>query len=181
MSTPDAYSHRLDSMSRLPEWRGFFPPNQSRSASGSTASASSNPRSASPALSVASALTSVSSSASASNSLAAAGFSPPEGGLGTAASGRKEPMKKKRLWNLDRLNICQFAEDNPGVKQEDIAAKFGVERSTVSKILKQKARWLHISPEEKVLVAKLRYGSSCLLISFSLRSCPHETIQVPFP
>lgn len=43
------------------------------------------------------------------------------------------------------------------MKQEDIAAHFGVERSTVSKILKQKARWLSVDSDEKVLVAKLRY------------------------
>ncbi|KAI0755271.1 hypothetical protein C8Q80DRAFT_422513 [Daedaleopsis nitida] len=133
------------------EWRVFYPPG-SRSASGSAASASSNPRSASPALSVASALTSVSSSAS----------MPPcppcqEGFPSTTALLRKEPTRKKRLWNIDRYNICKYAELHPGTKQEDIAARYGVERSTVSKILKQKARWLHVSPEETVLVAKLRY------------------------
>ncbi|RPD62767.1 CenpB-DNA-bind-domain-containing protein [Lentinus tigrinus ALCF2SS1-6] len=151
MSTPDAYHHRMDSISRVPEWRGFFPPQSSRSASGSTTSgtsANSNPRSASPALSVASALTSV-SSASAPNSLAATSFV-------VQGAPRREPTKKKRLWNTDRRDICKYAEANPGVKQEDIAAHFGVERSTVSKILKQKARWLSVDSDEKVLVAKLR-------------------------
>lgn len=127
----------------------YYPP-ASRSASGSAGSASSNPRSASPALSVASVLT-VSSSASVPVPACQEGFPSSTHLL------RKEVTKKKRLWNIDRFNICQYAQTHPGTKQEDIAAHFGVERSTVSKILKQKARWLHVSPEEKVLVAKLRY------------------------
>ena len=72
----------------------------------------------------------------------AAGFSTPESsGPPVSMPGRKEPMKKRRLYNTDRRLICIYAEDNPGVKQEDIAARFGVERSTVSKILKQRDRW----------------------------------------
>ncbi|KAI0373755.1 CenpB-DNA-bind-domain-containing protein [Pilatotrama ljubarskyi] len=107
---------------------------QSRSTSGSATSATSNPRSASPALSVASVLTSVSSS----------------------ASTKKEPSKKKRLYNTDRREICMYARDHPGTKQEDIAHRFGVERSTVSKILKQRHRWLAVSLDEDVQIAKLR-------------------------
>ncbi|RDX50295.1 CenpB-DNA-bind-domain-containing protein [Lentinus brumalis] len=155
MSTPDAYQHRLESISPASEWR-IFPAHSSRSTSGSTASgasASSNPRSASPALSVASAITSVSSSASAPNSLVSL---PTTSFVAQGTPGRKEPSKKKRLWNTDRRDICRYAEANPGVKQEDIAVHFGVERSTVSKILKHKARWLSVSSDEKVLVAKLR-------------------------
>lgn len=150
ISSADAYNEGRDGQAR-PEWRAFSQ-NQSRSASGSAASASSNPRSASPALSVASALTSVSS---ASNSHLFTGESPV----------RKLPVlmqrrdRKKRLYNIDRYRICMHAQNHPGMKQEDIAAQFGVERSTVSKILKQKARWLSVSPTEKVLVAKLRYPS----------------------
>lgn len=36
--------------------------------------------------------------------------------------------------------MCLLAEQNPNIRQEDIAAKFKVERSTVSKVLK-------VSPE----------------------------------
>ncbi|CDO68264.1 hypothetical protein BN946_scf184842.g27 [Trametes cinnabarina] len=125
---------------------------QSRSTSGSTTSAGSNPRSASPALSVASALTSVSSSASAPNSQINPPFPPADSPL----NGRKEANKKRRLYNTDRRAICIFAREHPGVKQEDIAAHFGVERSTVSKILKHKARWLSVAVDEEVLVAKMR-------------------------
>ena len=66
------------------------------------------------------------------------------------------PGKKKRLYNVTRRQICIHARDHPGLKQEDIAAVFGVERSTVSKILKQKARWLSVSTEEEIHVAKMR-------------------------
>ncbi|KAH9890017.1 hypothetical protein C8Q73DRAFT_147887 [Cubamyces lactineus] len=125
---------------------------QSRSTSGSATSAASNPRSASPALSVASALTSVSSSASAPPSQANAAIQPAES---PPLQQQKMPGKKKRLYNVTRQQICIHARDNPGLKQEDIAAVFGVERSTVSKILKQKARWLSVSADEEITVAKL--------------------------
>nr|VWO94898.1 HTH CENPB-type domain-containing protein [Ganoderma boninense] len=143
MSNADAYGQQPRT-----EWGRIFPQTQPRSASGSAASASSNPRSASPALSVASALTSVSS---ASNSQLFTVESPVRKGPSLTRRDRK-----KRLYNIDRYKICIAAQEHPGMKQEDIASLFGVERSTVSKILKQKARWLSVSPNEKVLVAKLR-------------------------
>ena len=49
--------------------------------------------------------------------------------------------KKKRLLGQDRYNICAYTAKNPRIKQEEIAAQFGVEGSTVSKILKNKVRW----------------------------------------
>ncbi|OJT08070.1 hypothetical protein TRAPUB_1005 [Trametes pubescens] len=104
------------------------------STSSSTASTTSNPRSASPALSTASVMTSVSADSgrlmSAKNPSTFNPFDPQKGG------------KKRRLYNVDRRDICIYAAEHPGVKQEDIANKFLVERSTVSKILKQKHRWL---------------------------------------
>ncbi len=50
-------------------------------------------------------------------------------------------MEKKRLWPVDRANICRYAEANPYRKHEEVAAHFGLERSTVSKILKHKGKW----------------------------------------
>ncbi|KAI0647752.1 hypothetical protein C8Q79DRAFT_528674 [Trametes meyenii] len=128
---------------------------QSRSTSGSTTSATSagsNQRSASPATSVASGHTSFSSaSMPAPDPQSISGFAPLE-------PQRKEPNKKRRLYNTDRREICAFAREHPGVKQEDIAIRFRVERSTVSKILKQKARWLSVAVDEEVQVAKMRYN-----------------------
>ncbi|KAM0749714.1 hypothetical protein T439DRAFT_326592 [Meredithblackwellia eburnea MCA 4105] len=54
----------------------------------------------------------------------------------------------RKLTDLDRKNICLYREANPTVKQDVIAEKFSVERSTVSKILKNKEHWLSISEED---------------------------------
>ncbi|KAI0926737.1 hypothetical protein AcV5_007446 [Taiwanofungus camphoratus] len=127
-----------------------YMPSHSRSTSGST----SNPRSASPALSVASALTSVSSSTSGP---------PPQGYVYPNGVPMYAPPvitrakhRKQRLFSTDRKKICQFHAENPGMKQEQIAAHFGVERSTISKILKHKAKWLHVPEHEENPVAKQR-------------------------
>ncbi|KAI1857607.1 hypothetical protein JX265_009571 [Neoarthrinium moseri] len=50
---------------------------------------------------------------------------------------------RKTLTNEDRRRMCQFAEDNPKVKQNEIGLKFGVERSTVSKVLRKKDQYLN--------------------------------------
>ncbi|KAK7056712.1 hypothetical protein VNI00_002429 [Paramarasmius palmivorus] len=65
-------------------------------------------------------------------------------------------QRKQRLFNVDRQAICQYHLQNPTARQEDIAARYGVERSTISKILKHKAKWLNVCPEEGLRVAKHR-------------------------
>lgn len=58
--------------------------------------------------------------------------------------------KKTRLTNKDRKDICLYAAENPLKRQEDIAAMFHVERSTISKILKKKNVWLELTtPQAK--------------------------------
>ncbi|KAJ2984947.1 hypothetical protein NUW54_g10318 [Trametes sanguinea] len=160
---PDQFMH-LSEQSRLafntpPGAYSRYPPfsyaqPQSRSTSGSATLRDIEPALGFlPLCSVASsALTSVSSSASAPNSQ----VHPPFQTADSPQNVRKEANKKKRLYNTDRREICVFAQEHPGVKQEDIAAHFGVERSTVSKILKHKARWLSVAVDEEVLVAKMR-------------------------
>ncbi|KAK3692736.1 hypothetical protein B0T22DRAFT_24151 [Podospora appendiculata] len=49
---------------------------------------------------------------------------------------------RKTLTDDDRRRMCQYAEDHPGAKQTDIGAEFGVERSTVSKVLRNKEKYL---------------------------------------
>lgn len=111
----------------------------------------SNPRSASPTLSTASALTSVSSSASAPQPQ----HSPVP--LGAAPSLLNRPKhRKQRLYNVDRKKICIYHRDHPNIKQEEIARIFGVERSTISKILKHKQKWLNVPEETPVLLARQR-------------------------
>lgn len=79
------------------------------------------------------------------------------GSLGLPSSLRTGHKPKMRLRNIDRKSICDFSAANPTVKQDVIAAKFGIERSTVSKILKNKEKWLSVEPgSEASRIAKHR-------------------------
>ncbi|KAA1469746.1 hypothetical protein DENSPDRAFT_641230 [Dentipellis sp. KUC8613] len=129
-------------------------PTHSRSTSGSANSVT-NPRSASPALSVASALTTV-SSASGPNMHNFGQFSQGSSSTMSPAVGRPGKQRKQRLFNVDRKAICVFHKENPTMRQEDIAARYGVERSTISKILKQKTKWMNVPEGEELRVAKHR-------------------------
>jgi len=125
-------------------------PAHSRSTSSYSAS---NPRSASPALSVASALTSLSSSHSTPNSSFAA-YPLPTPPVGPVVPRAKQ--RKQRLFNVDRKAICVYHQENPNARQEDIAARYGVERSTISKILKHKTKWMNVPEDDDMRVAKHR-------------------------
>ena len=50
-----------------------------------------------------------------------------------------------KLTDLDRRRICEYRDANPKVKQDDIGEMFAVERSTISKILKNRAKWMAIA------------------------------------
>ncbi|KAJ7459758.1 CenpB-DNA-bind-domain-containing protein [Mycena latifolia] len=127
---------------------GFYSATHSRSNSLSNT----NPRSASPALSTASALTSVSSSASGPNAFT--GLAPASAADSQLAGRAKQ--KKQRLFNVDRKDICLYHKENPSARQEDIARIYGVERSTISKILKNKTKWLNVPADENLRIAKHR-------------------------
>ncbi|EMD00578.1 hypothetical protein BAUCODRAFT_144230 [Baudoinia panamericana UAMH 10762] len=60
----------------------------------------------------------------------------------SAVSSKSSSTPRKTLTDLDRKRMCQYAEDNPNSKQTEIGAIFGVERSTVSKVLRQKEKYL---------------------------------------
>jgi hypothetical protein len=120
----------------------------------STSTSNSNPRSTSPALSVASALTSVSSNSPTNQQI----FNPfplPEVGTITPIAPRAK-QRKQRLFNVDRKAICVYHRQHPNARQEDIARRYGVERSTISKILKFKTKWLNVPEHEDLRVAKHR-------------------------
>ena len=70
----------------------------------------------------------------------------PSGSSNTSASSSVGPRRKTKLINETRRAICVFAEENPSARQEDIASRYQIERSTVSKILKQKDKWKSIIP-----------------------------------
>lgn len=126
---------------------GFYSASHSRS---NSISNTTNPRSASPALSTTSALTSV-SSVDNSNSRSFA-LPPTPDSLVSRAK-----QKKHRLYNVDRKQICLYHKENPNARQEDIARLYGVERSTISKILKNKTKWLNVPEDENLRIAKHRY------------------------
>lgn len=66
----------------------------------------------------------------------------------SSASPKKGRGNSTKLSNLDRKRICLHHEAFPTSKQEDIGANFGVERSTVSKILKRKEHWLSLPDDD---------------------------------
>jgi hypothetical protein len=114
------------------------------------------PRAASPAHSVASAITSLTEGTSIRSDLERPFFKYPTGEALQKLIGKP---RKQRLFNHQRKEICLYHQENPGIRQEDIANKWGVERSTVSKILKQKSKWLNVPDGEEPLTAKQRYAT----------------------
>ncbi|KAL0256964.1 hypothetical protein SLS55_007774 [Diplodia seriata] len=61
----------------------------------------------------------------------------------SATSTRSSGTPRKTLTDNDRRRMCLYHEENPTVKQTEIGAMFGVERSTVSKVLRQKEKYLY--------------------------------------
>lgn len=53
-----------------------------------------------------------------------------------------QSTSRRTLTDHDRRRMCQYHEENPTVKQTEIGAMFGVERSTVSKVLRNKEKYL---------------------------------------
>lgn len=141
--------HRISSNHGYYRFQPYHVPTHSRGESSSTGT--SDNRAPSPALSVASAQTSNSSHGPSSHLPIHPLLDVP------VPSYTRVKYTKQRLYNIDRKKICVYAEDNPNLRQEDIARKFNIERSTVSKILKNKHRWLSIDDEPPLLIAKQRY------------------------
>ncbi|CAD6925966.1 unnamed protein product [Tilletia controversa] len=66
---------------------------------------------------------------------------------------------KSKILNYDRKKICEYHLDNPSHRQDDIAALFGIERSTVSRILKDQDGWLAMNNQsDAARIAKHRTG-----------------------
>jgi hypothetical protein len=72
----------------------------------------------------------------------------------------RQKQRKQRLFNVDRKAICIYHMQYPNARQEDIAQRYGVERSTISKILKHKTRWMNVPEAENLRVAKHRHVAS---------------------
>ncbi|KAI0396927.1 hypothetical protein F5Y17DRAFT_44830 [Xylariaceae sp. FL0594] len=67
---------------------------------------------------------------------------------------------RRTLTDQDRRDMCKFADENPGVKQHDIGLRFGVERSTVSKVLRKKDQYLNQEDRSASPVKKNKGKSS---------------------
>ncbi|KAJ4010356.1 hypothetical protein NW752_005031 [Fusarium irregulare] len=65
---------------------------------------------------------------------------------------------RKTLTTEQKRAMCQFHEDNPGTRQADIGARFGVERSTVSKVLRHKDQYLKRDQEPENAAVKRGKG-----------------------
>lgn len=148
MHTHNAFHPVLDATAQgqsYDQW-GQAPPSQSRSRSTST----SDVRSVSPAGSSGTTISSSHSGQQSHSSFPRSRESPSD-----------EPRtkgRKMRLCNGDRKRMCQMHLDNPEWKQEQLAKMFDVERSTVSKILKNKDSWLTVKDVNSHRVAKHRYS-----------------------
>ncbi|EFX00523.1 hypothetical protein CMQ_7525 [Grosmannia clavigera kw1407] len=60
-----------------------------------------------------------------------------------------KPTPRRMLTDDDRRRMCKYADMNPGVKQSDIGNLFGVERSTVSKVLRNKEKYFNKEDRSK--------------------------------
>ncbi|EXJ63749.1 hypothetical protein A1O7_00084 [Cladophialophora yegresii CBS 114405] len=61
----------------------------------------------------------------------------------------KTTTSRRKLTDDERRQMCIEAEQNPTMKQTQIGAKFNVERSTVSKILRQRDKYMNPQPKEE--------------------------------
>ncbi|KAF3937079.1 hypothetical protein ABW19_dt0206746 [Dactylella cylindrospora] len=61
----------------------------------------------------------------------------------TSSSSTGTGNSRRTLTDADRRRMCLYHEQHPNVKQTEIGAMFGVERSTVSKVLRQREKYLY--------------------------------------
>jgi hypothetical protein len=61
---------------------------------------------------------------------------------------QEQKQKKKRvpITALTKQEICLKKRENLKLRDEDLAKEYGLDRSTITKILKQREKWLAIDP-----------------------------------
>ncbi|KAG9041853.1 hypothetical protein FS837_011649 [Tulasnella sp. UAMH 9824] len=105
---------------------------------------------------------------------------------GPVRGGRQGQKTKTKLTDMDRKFICVFAQNHPKARQEDIATKFAVERSTVSKILKCKEKWMKVdffSSEARVVKhrpSKFPELEATLITHIRMRQAAREPVNDSF-
>ncbi|KAJ4304409.1 hypothetical protein N0V88_002022 [Collariella sp. IMI 366227] len=65
---------------------------------------------------------------------------------------------RRTLTDEVRRAMCQYAAENEGAKQTEIGARFGVERSTVSKVLRHKDKYLNLEERSSSPVRRTGKG-----------------------
>ncbi|KAF1816456.1 hypothetical protein P152DRAFT_446107 [Eremomyces bilateralis CBS 781.70] len=63
--------------------------------------------------------------------------------ISATSTSSRTSTPRKTLTDTDRRRMCLYHEEHPNVKQTEIGAMFGVERSTVSKVLRNKEKYLY--------------------------------------
>ncbi|PLN84410.1 hypothetical protein BDW42DRAFT_39635 [Aspergillus taichungensis] len=90
---------------------------------------------------------------------------------------------RRTLTDEDRRRMCLYHEENKTAKQTDIGALFGVERSTVSKVLRQKEKSCLEAPPRSIprLPSPLRWRAlrphCCRKVHLRPRTLPINTID----
>jgi|GraSoiStandDraft_36_1057302.scaffolds.fasta_scaffold45747_1 hypothetical protein len=63
---------------------------------------------------------------------------------GTSRLGNKK-RKLITLTNIQKKELCKYKADNPSKSYEEVGKKFGVGKSTVGDIIREKEKWLAVT------------------------------------
>lgn len=63
----------------------------------------------------------------------------------TSRFGSKKGRKLTSLTNIQKKELCKYKRNNPTKSYEEIGRKFGIGKSTVGDIIKEKEKWLAIT------------------------------------
>ncbi|CAB4380989.1 unnamed protein product [Rhizophagus irregularis] len=63
----------------------------------------------------------------------------------------KKASKRKSLSFVQKKELCEWIRDNPSYNQNDLAKKYDISKLQVSRILKEKEKWLCINIANKEL------------------------------
>jgi len=61
--------------------------------------------------------------------------------------GSKKGRKLVTLTNIQKKELCEYKRDNTTATYEDIGKKFGIGKSTVGDIVKEKEKWLAVTED----------------------------------
>lgn len=68
--------------------------------------------------------------------------------------GSKKGRKLTALTNIQKKELCEYKSAHPTATYEEIARNFGIGRSTVGDIIKEKEKWLAITEDSADAIKK---------------------------